>query len=601
MEEEESMLLGGQPVDMDDIFDRHAKVIKYSFLVTLLVSVGFLVGALKADQYCSMNVTDLKLPKPDSEDLFADGGISATFHLKGIDIIDPASSVPERVAFAAGESRLDDDFFGRFDDYIVGMDYTASAGKSVEALLYISLALNAFAAIFFIVYREFPTTLSFKSGSRISTSWKGAIPVWLMLAACMTAIMAIMLANSSVSSVATRFAFYSIRTYSDAASLVDLETALDRSQPRTYLMDTLRIIGQWLGVKGGVKWAVSQYLILVPVIINLAVYVGVFFLDTRILRSRLGADNYSINSDLKRLPRHCRVLPVWASIGLFVLANLATKFAGRSANNWGKALNRMTWTARIPPPSDLIVKDVFSDLTHFFWIEPALLVDGSFLVWVPQVVALFIGSLHRIGLFSKFLELLSYAYLLRTFSIVATILPTSMTILQLPICYEDAQMSPSAMLTTTDFCNDMLYSGHSAGAVTCVAALVYMLVYGPYRQKTISVSIICAMALTSLAVILVARYHFSADILVAIIVCVLVAFIHAPAFKLFFHYKRFEIAAGSYKGVGRVVGQLERVAIDVETLTKKHKIDIDKSDWTLMERRLETVRQNLQNLNSRAN
>jgi hypothetical protein len=594
--EEQTPLIPGESVDAGDIYDRTANPIKYSFFGLLFVSIGLLVGALTADHYFSLNVKDLKLPKPDTTDFLPTGEISATLHLDGIHVSESGSSAPTTFAFVAGERRLDDGFFERFDDYIVSLGYTGTAWKVVAALLYSAIAIQVVAALMAIVFREFPTTLSFKSGSRFSSSWRGALPVWLMLLSCITAAMGLIVINSSGQSVATRFAFYAVRTCASPAEVADLEAALDRPQPRTYLMDTLRIIGRWFGTKGGIKWALSQYLIVGSLLISLLLYVAIFFLDSRVVRAKLNASTYSIETHLKRLPRHCRVLPIWASAGLFVIANLVTKFAGRYANNTGRALNRLPWTARIAPKDDIILSDVFSNYTRFFWIQPALLMDSSFLAWVPLISVTVLGSLNKLGLASKFIEVYSHALLFRAFAIMATILPSAMTLVQRPICYEDAQMSWGDMMTTTNFCNDMMFSGHSTGTVMCACTLISMLLYGPYRKKIISISLLVFLACLSMTVILVGRFHFSADIIVAIVVCVLNFLIHAPAFKLFFEYHKLEVAAGSHNGVARVAGELERVATDIEALLKNNKVELEKSDWTIMEKRIEKIRLQLQEL-----
>jgi hypothetical protein len=577
--------------------EKKRRIVKLAFWGLLGVPIILLSASVAIDRFFCLNLEKLEIPRPQSTDLFRHADWTADVGYSGILSYDATGAQTRKISFAAGEAPLDDEFFERFEFDIVGMEYTSLAWSFVRWITYLALGLQVAALALAIGFGGYPTTLSFKVGSTLRDSWKDALPVWLLLFCGLLSILAVLLSNSSVQSIGTRYAFYAIREANDAASVAAFEEALDGPQPRLFLMDTLRLVGHWFVKGGGNKWAISSFLLVGVVAFDLMIFVGAFFLDTRIIQSELQYDDSKLQADLKRLPTHCRVLPLWVSILFFVLMNVITKFAGRYVNNQGRWLNRLPWTATEEPPHDRLVDDIINDYTQFFWIQPAMLVDGAFLLWIPLVIVLVLGSLHRMALLSKIIEIISLAYIFRCFSIVATILPSAMTLVQRPICYDDAEMSLGDSFTTSNFCNDMIYSGHSTGAMVCACVLLMMLIYGPYRHKVITIGIVCGFALLSLTVILLGRYHFTADVLIALVVCVLVTLIHAPALKLFFHYRRVQLSSGSYAGVGKIAGELERISTDIETLVKTRKIDHDKSDWTVMDQRVERIRQYLGQLN----
>ena len=598
MEEEEHPLLPATSTDAVEAPRTRSRLVGIVFGAILVISSCLSITSMVVEDFFAIDVEPLKVRHPSSSKSLEHVKLRARVTISGLRVADPDGENNLLFPFVAGDRRLDNSFFIRFREYIVSMDYTAKAWMAVQWLIWTSCVLQLIAVALQLAFRTIPTTLSFKAGSTLRDSWKSALPVWFVLFSGFCGLVGLIVANSSIQSTATRLAIFAIREKSDDLTWQEFTTALDGEQPRLYLMNTLKSLGHWFVKDSGCRWSISSYLILASVILTLSAFVFVFYLDTRSVRSELQLTNDSakirIESELKRLPRHSRVLPIWVSLILFLAANVITKLAGRSVNNNGRQLNRLPWTASAMPPHGRIVRDVINDHTGFFWLQPPEIVDGSFLIWVPLVAVVNIGSVHRIGLMSKMIEVLSYIFILRAASIYSTVMPSAMTLVQRPICYDDEEMSWGGMWTTSNYCNDMIFSGHSSSTIVGACVLMFMLIYGPYRRKAISIGFIVVFATFSLSVVLLGRYHYTADIILAAVICFLVCLIHSPAWKVFFYFRRYELAAGSVSGIERIAGELERVSIEVEVLSKSNKIDFDKSEWQSMEQRVEKVRQYLE-------
>jgi hypothetical protein len=283
---------------------------------------------------------------------------------------------------------------------------------------------------------------------------------------------------------------------------------------------------------------------------------------------------------------------------MFGLSVIVSKFAGRFVFNEGHEINRRIFlTDRASTPESL-VSDLIISNTEGFWFHPPTIVDGAVLMWVPLAVVLIIGAVNRKDCASKLIEQLAYGYWIRTFSIAATIFPASASVLQMPICYTDKVMSLWDMMKTSEFCNDLIYSGHATLALTPSFILMFMLVYGPYEHKKATILVLTLCMLMSCMTVIVGRFHYSADVFVSVIICFLMALIHAPAWKVIFHYRRFELKVGSVTGIERTVGQLEAVGEYLYAISKTRRIDNSLTDWKAMEVRNEKIRAYLDKLQS---
>jgi hypothetical protein len=102
-----------------------------------------------------------------------------------------------------------------------------------------------------------------------------------------------------------------------------------------------------------------------------------------------------------------------------------------------------------------------------------------------------------------------------------------------------------------------MFSGHTVFCFIPALIFVYSIVYGPYSYKPalISAVLLTATALSSL--IVVGRLHYTADVVVAIILSALLVIMNAPVWKLLFSFRKSQLGIGSVSAIDKVPGYLE--------------------------------------------
>ena len=102
-----------------------------------------------------------------------------------------------------------------------------------------------------------------------------------------------------------------------------------------------------------------------------------------------------------------------------------------------------------------------------------------------------------------------------------------------------------------------MFSGHTVFCFLPALIFVYSIVYGPYSYKPalISAVLLTATALSSL--IVVGRLHYTADVVVAIILSALLVIMNAPVWKLLFSFRKSQLGIGSVSAIDKVPGYLE--------------------------------------------
>jgi hypothetical protein len=113
------------------------------------------------------------------------------------------------------------------------------------------------------------------------------------------------------------------------------------------------------------------------------------------------------------------------------------------------------------------------------------------------------------------------------------------------------------MIAEKEFCNDLMFSGHTVFCFLPALIFVFSIVHGPYSYKpaVISAVLISAGALTSL--IIVGRLHYTADVVVAITLTALLVVMNAPVWKLQFSFRKSQLGVGSVSAIDKVPGYLE--------------------------------------------
>ena len=415
--------------------------------LVLLCGCVFPIIELTTDRYFSVDLSKLKdrdlmsVPKSKS---------SAIVKSTGLGVVDPSNKY-HNLGYSGAVLKFDHTFFNKFADDIVSLDYILSAWTAARIIGYISLICASTALITYAVFRRDPSTMVFQPTSTLANSWKRALPVWLSLASGIMGMIRLLLVTSLAEPISFRYWFTILRLEVPADVWTNIVAGLDSQQPRIFLLDTFRAVGHWF-LTGGCTWNISTYLILGSLVVGQGVFVGAFFFDAQSAREKMGIDSdearMRIRRDLSRLSRMARVPHIIWSLSLFGLAIAVTKFTGRYVNNRGRWLNRLPWTSHTPLPEDTLMDDLISSKTISFWFQPPKVIDGAVLIWLPILFSLIISSLERLAFLSKMIEIVAYGYLLRSVSIAFTIVPSAMTLLQRPICYDDSQMSFSDSLKT---------------------------------------------------------------------------------------------------------------------------------------------------------
>jgi hypothetical protein len=147
----------------------------------------------------------------------------------------------------------------------------------------------------------------------------------------------------------------------------------------------------------------------------------------------------------------------------------------------------------------------------------------------------------------------------------------------------------------------MIFSGHSLLAVVPAITLILLLVYGPFKNKTGTIVTVSIGLTISLSVILLGRFHYTADVLISFVVCFFLVLIHSPALKIFFSYRRFEVGHGTSAQMSKVAGELETASNAIETTVEIVKIDNEATSWIQIEEKKEIIRNLLQKLQNTTN
>lgn len=489
-----------------------------------------------------------------------------------------------------------------FDEYLVGVEYIVYAWRVVHSFGYICGGVTTVALIIQLIFRADPTTMAFKAGTTIREAWKGATPIWLTILGVFFGIGRVFASSSFIQSVAAQVAMYAV--YVKSATHVEWQSFLDDlNDPLhpSYSLDVLRGMGKWME-KDGIKWGFATYFILIALVLKIIIVAGVFYLDTRVARLRLSLGSggspqlvTAMRQDMRRLPRHCQILPIWISISSLGTAITVTKVFGRIAFNRGRELSRLLWTSSVELDGYLL-NDLISSHTNSIWLNPAKVVDVAVLLWIPIALTVIIGSINRLDGTSKLIELLGYGYWLRVVSIAFTSFPTPTTPLQLPTCYRTELMTFWEMVKEVEFCNDMIYSGHVTLAAIPCSILVLMIIYAPFERRWATISAIAIMGTFSALFVVIGRFHYTTDVLISIVVCSCLVLIHAPAWKILFSYRRIQTRVGTTNGVAKSIGQLEAINGVVEVSVKSTKISFDNTNWTAIEQKQNIIRAHLQKL-----
>jgi hypothetical protein len=244
---------------------------------------------------------------------------------------------------------------------------------------------------------------------------------------------------------------------------------------------------------------------------------------------------------------------LWVSIIICLVGFSVTAVGGNVARRRGVKMNRYPF--EVEGGSKSFIDDVVISHTDEYFFSTAGIVDAAVMVFMPILVTVAISAYDRIRFLSKFLEIMGIIFFMRGISVMATIMPTLFNVLQHPQCWDKPGNSIKDMLAEKEFCNDLMFSGHTVFAFLPATIFVYSIVYGPYAYKPLIVgsALLIATALSSL--IVVGRLHYTADVIVAITITTLLVTMNAPVWKLQFSFRKSQVT--SIAAIDKVPGYLE--------------------------------------------
>lgn len=174
-----------------------------------------------------------------------------------------------------------------------------------------------------------------------------------------------------------------------------------------------------------------------------------------------------------------------------------------------------------------VVHDNF-DYEHSTWICDALIYPCLFLT-IVRLLLTRCGKERRKRI-SKFISVLATLYLIRCFTIIATVMPNPDK-----NCVMDERLFPNwfygAFLIVTGqskTCSDEIFSGHTVNLLTCVGVWII------YHRSALVYIVASIYTTLTLWMIAATRYHYTIDVVVGFIVAVL---LHLICYRREIHAK----------------------------------------------------------------
>lgn len=454
---------------------------------------------------------------------------------------------------------------------ITSIKYVSGAGYLVLTLESLSLCFTGLAIIFQLVFRENPDSFILRPNisTRMSMTRKdmlrsGLPGFCLLISASLSMMHAVVISSYTHNMMFRLVAFSILNSGAGGGTLASLRVSLKglSVSAKQEQLKLMQFIGRYLTNSENVSFGFSFYAIIISIFLNLFVYFALYYNDN--LTARIKTTASSITTDessngpaaqWKQLPWQCRVRPLWISIPILICGLAVTAVGGNYARRKGVKMNRHPF--EVDGVNLTFIDDVIISHTNNYFFSTAGIVDGAVMMFMPILVMVAISSLDRLKFVSKILELLGIIFFLRGISVMATVMPTLFNVLQHPQCWDQPGDSISDILAEKEFCNDLMFSGHTVFCFLPALIFVFSIAHGPYSYKPLLISavLISATALTSL--IIVGRLHYTADVVVAIILTALLVIMNAPVWKLQFSFRKAQLGVGSVSAIEKVPGYLE--------------------------------------------
>ncbi len=456
---------------------------------------------------------------------------------------------------------------------ITDIRYGAWAGTFAMTCEIIGVCLTALGIILQLIFRTTPDSFILKPGisSRFSITRfenvKQGLPGFLLMTASVVLTLGAVVTSSFIHNMVYRLIVFSVVQAATGSSqlsawrLTMKEESVLSKQERLRFM---QFVGKYLDEPKSVSFGFSFFAILFAIGLNLLVLFVLYYNDNRIARScaAAGGGSNGVDSSVEvqwnSLPAHCKVRPFAVSVLVFFLGLAVTAFGGNVARRRGVKMNRHPY--EVAGVSQSFIDDVVISHTTDYFFSTAGIVDGAVMIFMPLLVMVAISSLDRVRFASKCLELLGVIFVMRGMAVMSTIMPTLFNVLQHPQCWDRPGTKLTDMLAEKEFCNDLMFSGHTVFAMLPAMIFAFNIVYGPYSYKPLIVGavMLTATALTSL--IVAGRLHYTSDVIVAVILTALLVIMNAPVWKLQFSFRKAQSGIGNVSAIDKVPNYLEQAA-----------------------------------------
>lgn len=447
------------------------------------------------------------------------------------------------------------------------IEYAAGAGHFVSAFEIFSVICTSAAILVQLIFRRVPDSFILRPGvsARVSTAekLKSGLPGFCLLLSSMSSMLHAVVVSSYVHNFVYRIVVGSIINSSiDGGYLADFRTGMigNTVAAKQDQLRFMQFVGKYLTNKEAVSFGYSFYALIFSMVLNVIVIFALYYRDNSISRqqhldvSKLPeqapqTDVWSI------LPWHCRVRPILVSVGIFFFGLAVTAVGGNVARRRGVKMNRHPFEVEGVPVS--FIDDVVISHTSDYFFSTAGLVDGAVMIFMPLLVMVVISSYDRIKFLSKILELLGIIFFMRGISVMATIMPTLFNVLQHPQCWDHPSTKFMDMVMEKEFCNDLMFSGHTVFCLFPALIFVFSIVHGPYRYKPVIVLTVLLTAISLTSLIVFGRLHYTADVIVAMTITSLLVVMNAPFWKLQFSFRKSQFGVGSASAIDKVPSYLE--------------------------------------------
>lgn len=449
---------------------------------------------------------------------------------------------------------------------ITSASYASSVGAVIFVFEVLSICCLCISIFMQLVFQREPDSfilrpaVSARVALPVSEKLKSGLPgLCLLFSAGFTMINAVLISSYVHNFVFRIVVFAMFNSGIDGSYLQALRSSLRGfSVPaKQEQLEFMQFIGRYLGNDKNVTFGYSFFGLILSIALNLLVLFTLYYRDNSIARSAVVTS--TDDGPWNQLPYHCRVRSLKMSSSIFIFGLIVTAIGGNVARRRGVKMNRHPFEVESNPDGSLIsfIDDVVISHTSDYFFSTAGLVDGAVMIFMPLLVMVAISSLDRKRFAAKVMELFGIIFFMRGIAVMSTIMPTLFNVLQHPQCWDKPRDGLKDMMMEKEFCNDLMFSGHTVFCMFPALIFVFSIVYGPYNYKPLLIGSVLLLALLLTSLIVIGRLHYTADVIVALTLTTLLVVMNSPVWKLQFSFRKSQLGVGSASAIDKVPSYLE--------------------------------------------